>query len=498
MKRVTVFQVRKAVAFARCSSITPLDFSKMKIILQTVCALICVLLVGCFSPRVKQNTIPELIDKTFTPRNTFYEIYIQLYSWENYKTIRDLLTYIRPEEQRQLQDRMNDSRLRWELRMLYAATLASQGNAAGKDYLLNQAQKANPDRLADVFYAVRLTWSLANKEASSAQHPDMTWAEDLMLKALSDRRISHPKYPWPPCTETPFPPVRVLAVRYGNFHEILTELRCARVIPVLCAYLGDEMAESGDDDVFTSEEGIFVTNMLAQWDDDMIESTMSKVAKMSLVKKSPRSEALSDALKWLVQHKKKSGLILALEGLWTSEAYCALVGIKDTTSLAAIRAYLSNLQAADNTKSEDWQLNQQKSATSHAKLILIMGEEHDPVPKLMDFAADSSNEERDLAIRLLEEIKDPRAVAWAENLLKIETDWYIPFRLIALLKETPGNNATNALMNLLRCPFDKIKYENHYTAKDYQERIMDALKERTGQRFVNPKQWLDWHNSQQK
>ena len=68
------------------------------------------------------------------------------------------------------------------------------------------------------------------------------------------------------------------------------------------------------------------------------------------------------------------------------------------------------------------------------QLILLMGEEKDPVPKLMAFAGDSRNEHRELAVYQLLAINDARVVSWAKQLAETETNWFMPFCLIQLLR----------------------------------------------------------------
>ena len=96
---------------------------------------------------------------------------------------------------------------------------------------------------------------------------------------ISDQRLCRPEYPYGMDSDIAKKPVKDLAVYYGSFHEILTTLKCAKVVPLLCTYLESDMAAADAEDLFTDHNAVLVTHALTKWDDPSIEATVSDLAK---------------------------------------------------------------------------------------------------------------------------------------------------------------------------------------------------------------------------
>ena len=405
--------------------------------------------------------LPELQNKTNTPRQlTGREIAVQSYCFggDNWTVMKDLIRRTNPEDQRELERRMGDAKLLWELRLLYAAALAIQQNAAGQQFLIDQAEKVDTSRLVDVFWTVQLVWrhdfyfETSGKNTQKPKRPDMAWAEPLMLKTLADNRSCHPKLLYVDKSQKEL--VRSLAVEFGEFHEILAERKCPKAVPVLCDYLKADMAAAPPNQSFTDYQAVAVADSLFVMDDPAIEAAAVAVADKSMTSETSWYQATRSALEWLVKRQQPSAIPLIVKGLSVSEkggfiagnadeVYCVLVGTKYRPYLDAVRSLLPALSREDGPKDRDSELRR-RMMLADAQLVLLMAEEKDPVPKLMAFVSNPKNEHRDFALYQLDRIKDPRVVSWAKQLAETDTDWFVPFRLIDLLGVTPGDEATEA------------------------------------------------------
>jgi hypothetical protein len=356
--------------------------------------------------------------------------------------MQDLVRRTDLADQRELERRMGDNKILWELRILYAAALAIQQNAAGRQFLIDQVEKGDASRLADVFWTVKLVlrqnsyFKTSKKTAQKSEQPDTTWAENLMLKALADNRKCHPRLLYA-MNKDRSELVRSLAVEFGEFHEILAERKCEKAVPVLCDYLKADMAAAPPDQSFTDYQATAVACKLFTLDNPAIEATAIAVADKSLASASSWYEATRSALAWLVERQKPSVIPLILKGLGkgerggfiagnADEVYCVLVGTKHRPYLDAVRSLLPALVREDGPKDRDSELRR-RMMLADVQLILLMAEEKDPVPKLMAFVSNPKNEHRNFAIYQLNKIKDPRVVSWAKQLAESDTDWFAPF-----------------------------------------------------------------------
>ena len=155
-----------------------------------------------------------------------------------------------------------------------------------------------------------------------------------------------------------------------------------------------------------------VARVLFELDDPSIEPAAIELAKQTA---GPKSDyrILQYALSWLVKRNKDAAIPIAVAGLRAKEGwdggadeavFGAMIGTKYPPYLSAVRALLPEFQDG-NAKGYD--LRRQRFARSRAELILIMGEETDPVPRLMAFASDAGNDLRNLAVGLLNTAQGP-------------------------------------------------------------------------------------------
>jgi hypothetical protein len=144
-------------------------------------------------------------------------------------------------------------------------------------------------------------------------------------------------------------------------------------------------------------------------------------------------------------------------------------------------------------------------ARHHAELILIMGEEEDPVPSLMAFAEMPENDyERGFAMRLLQGRDDARIIPWADKLIRKDTYWHTPYALIDLVGSLPIPEAEDCLVTWFDWDFNTIVRDVSGPAEmgtkvGYHKDIVEKLRDRTGQDFgVDAKAWKKWFEEQRK
>lgn len=461
-----------------------LSMPQLQLLLQcTAVSLLLFLVPACSTPRPLGSPLPQLVDRQHRYQNlTGTEIAIDGYGIPNWQTLEHLLSRRSESDQQELQRRMTDQSVRWELRLLYASVLAAQGNPTGQSFLVAQAQTTPPEKLPNVFSAIHTTWSLPLKMDGRT---DMGWAAATMLAALTDARLTKPEYPGRPefiQAET----VRSLAVRHGHFEQILAKQRNNEAIPVLADFVFNEITrEPGKDFGFPPSPMIegpevdSVVSALGEFDAPQVEDTMLFVAQLALQLEGA-STALREPFRWLVEHRKKSATVIIRNELWREDVYFPLSHLNPPFRpfVEAVRATLPKLQDGNR---QGCDLYRQHSARANAEILLILAENPDPVPALMAFAANEQKEQRDHAILQLKVRKDPRAVTWAKDLALSESEWFLPFRLISLLEETPGDAATSALLELSKAPFDKVEIPTdiHYSADDYRKAASEALVNRS-------------------
>jgi hypothetical protein len=461
----------------------------------------------------------NLVDEKQYPRNWLGdEIDVQLCAYKNADALRQLVLRDSPADTADFASRMADDSLAWDVRALYAAVLAARDEQSGRDFLLSAARDLESQRVGDVFWLIGNLPSFAPSEGLAAQpnvtvlkenqpigtvefvplvqkemplRPDLTWAVPLMLEAIGDTRMCKQKLTWTDvCNRDvlnkaayPDQTVRDLALHYGGFHRLLAHMRSEKAVPMFCDYVLSTTPEASVGGIISDLAVNEILRFLLSWDTPQVERTLLAVA-LQAEKREYGARQVAIVLPWFIERKKAEAIPLMLNNLEEMEVYSAVVGTKHRPYLEAIRQKLAALQDRTLTGPA---LHRQRSVRHHAELILIMGEESDPIPKLMRFAADPENGyERHFAIFLMHTRADSRLVHWADGAIRIETDDYQRFCLIRLLGTLPGREADKVLVDLL--------HKNaRLTQTSHQNEIVKALETRTGKKYgADPVKWRNW------
>jgi hypothetical protein len=485
--------------------------------------------------RKEHRALPTLVHEQLRPANWVGdEIDLQLCAAKNWPVLRALVSRNAPEDRSELAKRVTDKSLPWDLRALYAGVLACQEQSTGQEFLAAAAKERPSQRLADTFWLIGNLSFLMPADVATAKpnlsvlqedrnvgtvkfvprvqskarlRPDLAWAIPTMLLAISDRAVCRQKLTWTDvCNRAdgrnrayPEQRVRELALHYGGFHRLLTQLRCDKAVPLFCEYVlsvpDNEAVAAPGPALVTPSAANEILSFLTTWDTPQVERTLLEAAhRAEKVEWGGTQVAL--VLPWFLQRKKPEAIPLILNSLEEMDVYSAVVGTKHPPYLQALRNRLPKLQ---DEKLQGPMLARRRSERHHAELILIIGEQVDPVPKLMQFAANPENEyERTLAVYQLNGRKDTRIVRWANESIRQEHDWFQPFVLIRLLGSLPDENSDRVLVELLDWDFRTVKpdEENLGSAKAYHAEIIKALENKTGKHFgPDPAKWRDWLKS---
>lgn len=444
---------------------------------------------------VAQEQPPQLIDQRVHPRNLVGdEITITGYEQKNGAILNTLANDSRESTQAILRYRLNNKELRRELKLLCAAVLSFQGDPVGQRFLLDSASQAKPEDLPNIYHAIYLSWRQSwnpNPAENPRRNIDMKWAEDFMLQALANEKL---------ITGSKKLAVRHYAVHYGHFHTILTQQKCAKVTTPLMKLISDEIQMAPSDELFSTRLGFGevahdVLGSLKEWNQPQLQPVMLNIVEYS-VTKDIGSWSLFYALEWLIKRHDPTVTPLILAGLYHSEVYSALMGTTHPAYLKAIKEHLPTLNRKLPTKSAQFR---QEIELAHATLILMVGENRNPVDALITFVNEPINLQRNYAIYYLKGFDDPRITRWATKQIQQETDWYVPFALIELLGEANTPAANHSLIQLLDYSFDKISPEEgiNYTTRHYHEAIVKELEKNTRQQFgPDINQWKKWMQSQ--
>lgn len=131
------------------------------------------------------------------------------------------------------------------------------------------------------------------------------------------------------------------------------------------------------------------------------------------------------------------------------------------------------------------------------QLLILKLQSEDPVPELLKLLRDPKFLARSKIVFRLEELKDNRAVNDLTTVLC--TDPEAPMRAFAMsaLASIRTSDAIEGLVKGLEANYDNVEKRkisrSHDYKKEYQQRILEELKEITGKDFgTNTKEWRKW------
>jgi hypothetical protein len=296
--------------------------------------------------------------------------------------------------------------------------------------------------------------------------------------------------------------VQDLALGYGGFHRLLERLDKEEAIPIFCDYIAKVHPHESIPSGMFGRAHQQILHFLVTKDSPLVGKTLVEFAERCREIEYGWME-VARVLPWLIDHKSEEAIPLIVDGIAEEmDVFSAVVGTKHEPYLRAIRAKLPEWQDGDLSGPA---LRRRQMARHHAELILIMGEEEDPVPSLMAFAEMPENDyERGFAMRLLQGRDDARIIPWADKLIRKDTYWHTPYALIDLVGSLPIPEAEDCLVTWFDWDFNTIVRDVSGPAEmgtkvGYHKDIAEKLRDRTGQDFgVDAKAWKKWFEEQRK
>lgn len=410
-------------------------------------------------------SVPEFVDDTRQFVAASMREPLQEYVWaNNYKALDTVFKLdwatVRPEMVRRVSDESYPRRLR----NLAAAVLMVRNDDAGRSFFMRQFENLAVENV-DVYWIVGWYGRLGSRE--TAEFPDMKWAEALMIAALQDKRtLSRNEVYRANYYENKLVEVREIAVEIGHFQEILANMKSEKALPVMLSLVDENPAS-------------YVNQIIAElgkFGDRSVEPLILQILDR-------RDSRFGSAISAAVDLKMKSVVPILLQRLHRDDnTYYGLNELADASILPVLRQKLPSLKSYERAS---------------AQLLILKLQREDPVPALLTLLRDQKFLLRSDVVFRLEELKDRRAVK--DLIYVLCTDNDSPMRAFALhaLATIRTPDALEGLVKGLDADYTNVirmkVSHDHDFKKEFQERILEELKQITGKNFgTNTNQWRQW------
>jgi hypothetical protein len=442
-----------------------------------------------------RDDVPELLAKPSYQKNpTAGATTALFFAWRNADIIDGILRQATPETREVLARRMNDEALPEAIRLLYAGMLMWLDDARGRSFLLDRVDPDGPPNL-DALYCLGLFLSAMPEKA------DIRWAEKPLGALMTSRKelTLIPSIIGIPGRFT----VADAAMLYNRIPRVLLEMNSAQGRRAVVNYLvaNGRVPEKSEiiRDIYADDIRGFDTDRprdprggigSALWGRDPLGSRMllpvEDLLKLKAVAQD-RDNRLA-ILSQLLRHKHRSveGFLKDLEDGFV---YTEFHDHPSPEVVAAIEPHIGELTG---------------KARKRARMLVVLGRK-DPVPGLLAQLDDPKWTDKDLTLRELAQLVDPRAVAPVARLLKEaapgyfsaepETNVYyaVEYAIDAIAK-AGTTEAIRALIELL--PVDLARFGADIDRKGLRNHIAAQLIELTGESFgVDAGAWRDWQRA---
>jgi HEAT repeat protein len=364
--------------------------------------------------------------------------------------------------------RVEDETYPRRLRNLAAAVLLARNDDVGREYFRQQLEPLTVESV-DALWLVGYVGVYGGNRDSEL--PDMSWAEELMIAALQNKgtlsrdAICRCNY----IEQEKLVEVRELAVRMGSFPKILSNLKSKKALPVLIALVEENppyIARSAITELGKFEDRSVEPLILRilRTHDDRFDETVTAASDLKM------RSAFSIILEHLDLNDKNGGIAYGLNAL------------ADSGDVPVLRTKLKTLKSYRRAEMQ---------------LLILKLQPEDPVPELLKLLRDRKFLARSDVVFRLEELKDNRAVKDLINVLCTDPD--APMRTFAMraLGTIRTSDAIEGLIMGLKANYNNVEKrkisQSHDYKKEYQQRILEELKEITGKDFgTNTKEWRKW------
>jgi HEAT repeat protein len=405
---------------------------------------------------VSTETVPELVDEvgmaSTAPNQGPLVCHAEGVFYANRKSIEEIRGMNSPATRLELAKRLADETLPLHLRCFYAALLTELHDDRGPTFFQKVATNPKTRDLDDVCWIIGHMCS-RNRAAM----------EDLMIQLLADKRlVEYPPGSYGPNCKLQ---MQVLAVRESGIPETLAAMKSRKAVPVLIELAGwpEVMRALGK-----LRDPRAVPTLLKILDSKEAGFINDPAEKAALILARMRCK---EAVPILLKRIDRDGYIYAIEKLCNKE------------DVPALRAKLP-------------QLNEEKQR--ELKLALLTLEGGDPVPQLLKYAEEWGFSEHNVAWGRLCEMKDPRTVPLAVNVLRKHPSVYARHEALWLLRDVARSVAVEGLIDSLDADFSKLpkehgKGEFNDWEKEFPAEIAGILQAYTNHDFgIDQKAWKNW------
>ncbi|QDT18360.1 hypothetical protein [Gimesia chilikensis] len=429
--------------------------------------------------------VPELVAEYPFPGNRQEDPSdAQDFVWRNEATIQSILTGTTLRTRNVLTERMQDPQQPAELRKIYAAMLAHLNDQRGRDYLLKSLEDRSPDAFDDTVFCLGTFPSLGTGKI--CRQTDLDWAEAAMVKLMSDQTLINISkfhghdYPY----GVHFVTVADAVMLYSEIPAIMVQINSAATRKALMDYQFSE--------VYHSRDSYRSLNLINTW----LHSTASfTVQELSMLENKPtgsigggydRKQILSRYLKL----ENYSVLQRFLQEKDSSEYYDALREQLTPELVQALKTLLPQLQG---------------EAREMVELLLIVNEP-DPVPLIIQKLEASAWESKNLALYELIRLQDRRAVTPLVRILHTAPSnyftadsWHISDRALDralnVIALAGPSREIHELIELLSV--DLSRFVTHSDRAYYQQKIALRLINLTGVSCgVDQAAWRAWERAE--
>lgn len=413
-----------------------------------------------------QVTVPEFVENTRPFLNSSRQEPIQQYLWvNNYKALETIFQKDREAVRLEMSRRVQDESYPRRLRNLAAVVLVVRNDEVGRNYFRGHLQEIDAG-IVDAYWI--LGWYAQYGTRETEEYPDMSWAEDLMIEALQDKRmLSRDEI----CRchmieEQKLVEVRELAASVGKFPAVLARMKSSKGLHVILSVIKENPPFASD----------FV-DVLGKYGDKSVEPLILQIL-------SKHDDRFASAIQAAVDLKMKSAVPILLKHVNDEEgsSFYGLDNLADASILPTLRRKLPTLNSDQK---------------ADARMLIIKLQAGDQVPDLLALLRDPRFLHRMDVIFRLEELKDKRAVSDLTNVLCRDDEDSMRIFALRALATIGGAEAIEGLIKGLDADYYNVKgfkrSPEHNFKAEIQGEIVDKLKKLTSQDFgTDSQKWRKW------
>lgn len=413
-----------------------------------------------------QTTVPEFVENTRPFMNSSRTEPLQQYILvNNHEALDTTFRLDREAVKLEMRRRVGDESYPRRLRNLAAAVLVVRNDEVGRNYFRERLQIIDTG-IVDVYWILGSYAQYGTRE--TREYPDMSWAEDLMIEALQDKRtLSRDEI----CRcnmieEQKLVEVRELATEVGYFHAVLATMKSSKSLPVILSVIKENPS-------FAS----YFVYVLGKFGDESLKPLVLQILRR-------HDHRFASAVQAAVDLKMKSAVPILLEHLndELSSSFFGLDSLADASILPTLKRKLPTLNP-DNK--------------ADARMLIIKLQGGDEVPALLALLRDARFPNRMDVIFRLEELKDQRAVSDLTDVLCRDADESMRIFALRALASIGGAGAIEGLIKGLDADYHNVKGFKRSLDYDFKARIqgeiVEKLKKLTSQDLgTDSQKWRKW------